>query len=75
MNARNFHWARLANISMQKSGFQFFSRNSEVAKVADLLISNSSHKLEPAVLDLAPEILPIGPFLASNRLGNSVGHL
>ncbi|KAJ9683118.1 hypothetical protein PVL29_018916 [Vitis rotundifolia] len=75
MNTRNFAWARLGNLSMQKSAFQFFfSLDSEATEVADLLICNSSYELEPAAFDLAPGIIPVGPLL-SNWLGNSVGHL
>ena len=80
LNTRNFPWTRPANLIMKKSAFPFFSRNGEAAKVAYLFISNSCHELEPVVLDLAAApgngngIIPIGPLLASNRLGNSVGH-
>lgn len=36
-------------------------------------ISISAYELEPPAFPLAPEILPIGPLLATNRLGNSSG--
>ncbi|KAK6928108.1 hypothetical protein RJ641_006699, partial [Dillenia turbinata] len=40
----------------------------------DWLICNSSYDFEPAALSLAPKILPIGPRLASNPLGNPSGY-
>ncbi|KAL7256584.1 hypothetical protein ACSBR1_010508 [Camellia fascicularis] len=43
-------------------------------QVADWLICNSAYELKPAAFSLFPNILPIGPLLARNRLGNSAGY-
>ncbi|KAL6287755.1 hypothetical protein ACE6H2_012145 [Prunus campanulata] len=37
------------------------------------IVCNSAYELEPAAFAMAPEMLAIGPLLASNRLGNSAG--
>lgn len=40
----------------------------------DWILCNSSHELEPGALKLVPRCVPIGPLLASNRLGQSAGN-
>ncbi|KAL3525859.1 hypothetical protein ACH5RR_014231 [Cinchona calisaya] len=74
MNASDFVWTRVGNMAAQKIMFEAMVQNSRVAKLADWMICNSTYDLEPGAFDLAPEIKPIGPLLASNRLGNSAGH-
>ncbi|KAL7232247.1 hypothetical protein ACSBR2_010302 [Camellia fascicularis] len=49
-------------------------RNNRSVQVADWLICNSAYELKPAAFSLFPNILPIGPLLARNRLGNSAGY-
>ncbi|CAI9109828.1 OLC1v1009734C1 [Oldenlandia corymbosa var. corymbosa] len=73
MNSTEFVWACLGNSMMQKVIFQAMVQNNQVVKLADWLICNSTYDLEPGAFSLAPEIVPIGPLLASNRLGNSAG--
>ncbi|KAG8384625.1 hypothetical protein BUALT_Bualt04G0137400 [Buddleja alternifolia] len=48
--------------------------DSSFTKYTYWLICNSSSDLEPGAFSLFPDILPVGPLLASNRLGTSVGH-
>ncbi|XP_027076748.2 UDP-glycosyltransferase 83A1-like isoform X1 [Coffea arabica] len=74
MNTSDFVWARVANLALQKIIFGAMVQNNRLVKLADWLICNSTYDLEPGAFDLAPEIKPIGPLLASNRLGNSAGH-
>ncbi|KAH0969509.1 hypothetical protein GBA52_028594 [Prunus armeniaca] len=54
--------------------FQAMVKSNKTTLAADWLLCNSAYDLEPAAFTLAPEILPIGPLLASNRLGNSAGY-
>ncbi|KAA8547919.1 hypothetical protein F0562_004348 [Nyssa sinensis] len=74
MNTTNFVWARVGNLTMQKIIFEVMVQNNKAVKLAEWLICNSTYDLEPGAFTLAPEILPIGPLLASNRLGNSAGN-
>ncbi|GFZ19246.1 UDP-Glycosyltransferase superfamily protein [Actinidia rufa] len=74
MSTENFAWARIGDLPTQKFIFNFVVRNAKSVEVADWLICNSARELEPAAFELFPNILPIGPLLASNRLGSSSGN-
>lgn len=74
MDSSDFVWARVGNLAVQKIIFEAMVQNNRAVKLADWLICNSSYELEPGAFSLAPEIVPIGPLLASNRFGNSAGH-
>ncbi|GKV08839.1 hypothetical protein SLEP1_g20415 [Rubroshorea leprosula] len=74
MNTENFVWACLGNINAQKNIFELMVRNNESLKLTDSLLCNSTYDLEPAALSNAPKIRPIGPLLASNRLGEIDGN-
>ncbi|KAJ6753079.1 hypothetical protein OIU74_027853 [Salix koriyanagi] len=39
-----------------------------------VIVSNSAYDLEPGAFSFTPNILPVGPLLASNRLGDQVGY-
>ncbi|XP_059670690.1 UDP-glycosyltransferase 83A1-like [Cornus florida] len=69
------HLARscIGDLTTQKIVFEVTVKNTKSLKAADWLICNSSYELEPEAFTLFPNILPIGPLLASNRLGNSAG--
>ncbi|CAL5325905.1 unnamed protein product [Camellia sinensis] len=75
MNSTNLIWTRMGSSTMQKIIFQVMEKNNKAVKSADWLICNSTLNLEPGAFALAPQILPIGPLLARNRLGNSAGHI
>jgi hypothetical protein len=74
MSTENFVWTCVGNLTMQKNIFELLVRNNQSVKVIEWLLCNSTYDLEPATFTLAPNILPIGPLLASNRLGDSVGN-
>lgn len=59
-------------MTTQRIIFETMVRNNESMKMADWVLCNPD--LELAAFTLAPEILPIGPLLAKNRLGNSSGN-
>ncbi|KAL8124671.1 hypothetical protein AgCh_012355 [Apium graveolens] len=48
---------------------------SKILDSDDRIICNTTSELEQGALSSFPEILPIGPLMASNRLGKSAGHL
>ena len=75
MNNKNLMCACFDGLTSQKNMFDISLRNHEAVKVADWLLCNSVYDFEPAALDSAQGIIPIGPLLESNRLGNSAGHL
>ncbi|XVE54714.1 hypothetical protein DITRI_Ditri03aG0104000 [Diplodiscus trichospermus] len=60
---------------IQKLVFEFCSFVSKYAKFHDWILCNSNHELEPAALQLIPNILPVGPLLSSNYLSTFVGNL
>ncbi|KAI3452224.1 hypothetical protein Pfo_008889 [Paulownia fortunei] len=74
MNSMNFVWASIGDQATQKIVFDLLIKNNFSAKLTDWLICNSSKDLEPGAFSLFPDILPVGPLLASNRLGKSVGY-
>ncbi|KAH7532717.1 hypothetical protein FEM48_Zijuj04G0051900 [Ziziphus jujuba var. spinosa] len=65
----NLVWACIGDVTTQRIIFETMVRNNESMKMADWVLCNPD--LELAAFTLAPEILPIGPLLAKNRLGNS----
>ncbi|KAM1358184.1 hypothetical protein ACFX1Q_045174 [Malus domestica] len=75
MNTSNFVWACLGSKALQKNVFQLMVRNNQSTKLADWLLCNSTYDLEPAAFSMAPQILPIGPLLASNQLESSAGNI
>ena len=74
INSEDVFWARLGDLTTQKIFFDYLSENMQGMRVADFQFCNSTYDLEPAAFAVAPKVLPIGPLLASNRLGNSTGY-
>ncbi|KAL3525862.1 hypothetical protein ACH5RR_014234 [Cinchona calisaya] len=73
MKPEHFLWACFNDLELQKIAFQTLCKTNVTVKLADWLICNTSDELEAATFTLFPQMLPIGPLLASNRLGKSVG--
>ncbi|GMP28723.1 hypothetical protein CsSME_00004151 [Camellia sinensis var. sinensis] len=74
ISTTHFVWACIGDLATQKTFFEVIVKNNKSVAVADWLICNSTYELKPAVFTLFPNIMPIGPLLASNRLGNSAGY-
>ncbi|KAK6155021.1 hypothetical protein DH2020_009269 [Rehmannia glutinosa] len=74
MSTLNLVWTCMGDFTTQKVIFHSISQNITSAKLADWILCNSSYELERGALTLVPNCLPIGPLLASNRLGKSAGH-
>ncbi|TYG44252.1 hypothetical protein ES288_D11G083200v1 [Gossypium darwinii] len=71
INPMNLVWLNIDDSpSTQKFMFDFQLRNYKVAETTDWVLCNSSLELELQGFNLVPKALPIGPFLATNRLGN-----
>ncbi|XP_027153254.1 UDP-glycosyltransferase 83A1-like [Coffea eugenioides] len=73
VDSEHFLWASVGDATTQGIVFDAILKNNRTLKMADWIIGNSSNELETSVFTLFPEMLPIGPLLASNRLGKSVG--
>ncbi|OVA00785.1 UDP-glucuronosyl/UDP-glucosyltransferase [Macleaya cordata] len=70
-----FIWNCTDDPNMRKVIFGFSSITNKAAKRANWILCNSFLELEPAACDLVPNILPIGPLVAStNRVDQPVGH-
>lgn len=74
MNTKHFAWTSVGDSHAAKIVFRILEETNRTVKLADRIICNTSYELEPAALSLFPEILPIGPLLADNRVGKSSGH-
>lgn len=75
MDPAHFAWARIGDENTRKIIFEAMEKNNRSLKKASLLICNTSNVLEKASLHYFPEILAIGPLLASNRVGKAMGSL
>ncbi|GFQ07488.1 UDP-glycosyltransferase 83a1 [Phtheirospermum japonicum] len=74
MNSDDFIWACIGDEPTQKIFFHSLIRNNVQLQSADWLICNSCYHLEPGAFSLIPNSLPVGPLLASNRLGKTAGY-
>ncbi|XP_022850737.1 UDP-glycosyltransferase 83A1-like [Olea europaea var. sylvestris] len=74
MKTTDFFWNCFNDEVGQKLFFKLLVKNMQLVKSSDRLICNSSNWLEPGTFASFPNFLPIGPLLASNRLGNSAGN-
>ncbi|XP_015879807.3 UDP-glycosyltransferase 83A1 [Ziziphus jujuba] len=69
MDASNFPWSCTGDSTSQKTIFHYVERFVEASKLTDWWLFNTAYDVEPAAISLYPRILPIGPLLASQSLG------
>ncbi|KAL9447896.1 hypothetical protein AB3S75_015388 [Citrus x aurantiifolia] len=74
MNSRDCFWAHIGDLTTQKIFFDLLDRNTRAMIAINFQFCNSTYELESEAFTTFPELLPIGPLLASNRLGNTAGH-
>ncbi|XP_060193531.1 UDP-glycosyltransferase 83A1-like [Lycium barbarum] len=74
MNPSDFVWACFPDPALTKIIMDLVADNNERVKSADWIICNSAKELEPGAFAMFPQMSPIGPLLATNRLGSSTGH-
>ncbi|KAK1383541.1 UDP-glycosyltransferase 83A1 [Heracleum sosnowskyi] len=74
ISTENMVWACFPDLETQKSVFNVILKTNEFVKLADFIICNSAYELEPAAFTLFPNLLSIGPLIATNQLGKQVGH-
>lgn len=62
MRTTHFVWAQIGDdLNAQKIVFNYMMRNNEAAKIAQWVICNSTHEIEPSAFSFSPNIVPIGP--------------
>ncbi|KAH9753150.1 UDP-glycosyltransferase 83A1 [Citrus sinensis] len=74
MNSRDCFWAHIGDLTTQKIFFDLLERNSRAMMAVNFHFCNSTYELESDAFTMFPELLPIGPLIASNRQGNSAGY-
>ncbi|KAL9447913.1 hypothetical protein AB3S75_015401 [Citrus x aurantiifolia] len=74
MNSRDCFWAHIGDLTTQKIFFDLLDRNTRAMIAVNFQFCNSTYELESEAFTTFPELLPIGPLLASNRLGNTAGY-
>ncbi|XP_059293879.1 UDP-glycosyltransferase 83A1-like [Lycium ferocissimum] len=74
MNSSDFSWAFFPDPALRRVVFDLVNDNAERVKSANWIICNSAKELEPEAFAMFPQMSPIGPLLATNRLGSSTGH-
>ncbi|KAI7735113.1 hypothetical protein M8C21_033772 [Ambrosia artemisiifolia] len=67
-------WTSLHDSTSVEVHFQNCVKQLQDSKLAKWFICNSAVELEPAAFSLFPQLLPVGPLLASSRLANQEGH-
>ncbi|XP_071703086.1 UDP-glycosyltransferase 83A1-like [Rutidosis leptorrhynchoides] len=70
----NLGWLCFKDVDMVEAVFQSSKAIEEASTLTEWFICNSATELEPAAFNLFPQLLSIGPLLASNRLGDQAGH-
>nr|UXB92747.1 glycosyltransferase [Helleborus thibetanus] len=75
MTAVDLMWSFTDNTSVRMMTIAFIHLVNRAAKVASCFISNSFYELEPASHDSIPNILTVGPLMASEQLGHPNGQL
>ncbi|KAI3761992.1 hypothetical protein L1987_52415 [Smallanthus sonchifolius] len=74
MTSAEFGWTCMGSLATIKTLFKFALNAVETAKAAQWKICNSTTELESATFNMFPNLVPIGPLLASNRLAKQAGH-
>lgn len=73
MNTETFIWACFSDEATRRCMFELFVIGNKYMKLAKWILCNSSYELEAAAFTSFPEMLPIGPLSASNKLGDKPG--
>ncbi|XP_023742248.1 UDP-glycosyltransferase 83A1 [Lactuca sativa] len=74
IKSTNLPWTCFKDLGTVKAFFKVVVEAVEAASLTEWFLCNSTTELEPAAFSLYPQLLPIGPLLASNRLADQAGH-
>ncbi|GJY47428.1 UDP-glycosyltransferase 83A1 [Tanacetum coccineum] len=69
----NLVWAGFEDVPTIEAIFQMIVEAEEAFRITEWFICNSTTELEPSPFSMYPNLLPIGPLLASNRLADQTG--
>nr|XP_043634320.1 UDP-glycosyltransferase 83A1-like [Erigeron canadensis] len=70
----NLSWACIGDLDTTKIIFDVTVQIVKAASLSEWILCNSSDHLESAAFSHFPQLTPIGPLLASNRLAEQAGH-
>ncbi|XP_024979264.1 UDP-glycosyltransferase 83A1-like isoform X2 [Cynara cardunculus var. scolymus] len=70
----NLSWACIGDLATTKIVFQAIVEAAKAVIKTEWILCNSSHHLESETFSHFPQLLSIGPLLASNRLAKQAGH-
>ncbi|MED6128183.1 hypothetical protein PIB30_095144 [Stylosanthes scabra] len=73
MRTKDFAWKNIGDKTTEKILFHYYRQenNKSVKVAADKIICNTTYEHEPATLDFVPQIIPIGPLLATNSIAGN----
>ncbi|WKA08535.1 hypothetical protein VitviT2T_026249 [Vitis vinifera] len=74
-SSTNLSWNSTDDPTIRQISFEYAFRLSQTAKISNWLLCNSFYELDSSSFDLIPNVLTLGPLLASNRPGSSAGNL
>ncbi|XP_034673833.1 UDP-glycosyltransferase 83A1-like isoform X2 [Vitis riparia] len=74
-SSTNLSWNSADDPTLRQLAFEYAFRLSQTAKISNWLLCNSFYELDSSSCDLIPNVLTLGPLLASNRPGSSAGNL
>ncbi|KAM0056402.1 hypothetical protein Hdeb2414_s0006g00217891 [Helianthus debilis subsp. tardiflorus] len=74
MRSTELGWTCMGSVPTIKALFKLALTAVEAAKAAQWLLCNSTNALESATFNLFPNLVAIGPLLASNRLAKQAAH-
>ncbi|KAJ0812692.1 putative 7-deoxyloganetin glucosyltransferase [Helianthus annuus] len=74
LKPQNLAWACFEDSALVEVIFKMVLQAEEASRLTEWFICNSCPELEAAAFSLYPQLLPIGPLLASNRLAVQAGH-
>ncbi|KAK1438919.1 hypothetical protein QVD17_04732 [Tagetes erecta] len=74
IKSKNLGWVCFLDTATIEASFHIVKEAEEASRLTEWFICNSTTELEAAAFGMYPQLLPIGPLLASNRLADQTGH-
>ncbi|KAL9447899.1 hypothetical protein AB3S75_015390 [Citrus x aurantiifolia] len=74
MNSGDCFWTDMGDLTTERILFDLADKDLKAMRAVNFQLCHSTYELEAGAFAVVPDLLPIGPLLASNRLGNTAGH-
>nr|XP_043640091.1 UDP-glycosyltransferase 83A1-like [Erigeron canadensis] len=74
MKPTNMFWVCFEDPALSEVAFQIVLAAKQASELTEWVLCNSTTELEAATFSMYPQLSPIGPLLASNRLADQTGH-